>query len=77
MAVHEFDAGDLDCAGGFAQEFRRRIEAIPVGDLLIATVRDPSAKTDLPPLTRMMGHQIHQVEELPDGRIVFTVERGR
>jgi TusA-related sulfurtransferase len=77
MTVHEFDAGMLDCAGGFAQEFRRRIEQIEVGETLVATVRDPSAKSDLPPLARMMGHTIHDVAEHDDGRIVFTVERGR
>jgi TusA-related sulfurtransferase len=75
--VHEFDAGTMSCGDGFAQELRRRIEQIPVGDVLVATVRDPAAKTDLPPLTRMMGHTILKVDERPDGAIVFSVERGR
>jgi len=75
--AHEFDAGDMSCGDGFAQELRRRLEQIPVGDELVATVRDPAAKTDLPPLTRMMGHTIKNVDERPDGAIVFTVERGR
>jgi TusA-related sulfurtransferase len=75
--VHEFDAGDMSCGDGFAAEFRRRIEAIPVGDVLVATVRDPSAKTDLPPLARMMGHEVRGVSEEADGSLVFTVARGR
>ena len=75
--AHYFDAGDMSCGDGFAQELRRRIEQIPIGDLLVATVRDPAAKTDLPPLTRMMGHEIKTVEDRSDGSIVFTVERGR
>jgi hypothetical protein len=32
--VHHFDAGELGCADGLAQEFRRRIRAIPVGHAL-------------------------------------------
>ena len=33
--THEFDAGTLSCADGLAQEFRRRILAIPLGDVLV------------------------------------------
>ncbi|MGZ5212349.1 MAG: sulfurtransferase TusA family protein, partial [Actinomycetota bacterium] len=45
--THRFDAGDLGCADGLATEFRRRIGAIPVGDVLVVTARDPAAKEDL------------------------------
>jgi TusA-related sulfurtransferase len=75
--VHEFDAGTLGCADGLAGEFRKRIGAIPVGDVLIVTARDPAAREDLPPLARMMGHTVRSVETPGDGRLLMRVERGR
>jgi TusA-related sulfurtransferase len=74
---HRFDAGTLGCADGLAQEFRRRVLAIPVGDLLLVETSDPAAKEDLPPLARMMGHTVRSVEPSGDGRLLITVERGR
>jgi TusA-related sulfurtransferase len=74
---HKFDAGTMGCADGLASEFRRRIGAIPIGDVLVVTARDPAAKEDLPPLARLMGHPVHSVEAPGDGRLVITVERGR
>ena len=75
--THPFDAGDLGCADGLATEFRRRMGAIPVGDMLVVTARDPAAKEDLPPLARMMGHEVRSVETPDDGRLLMTVERRR
>lgn len=75
--IHAFDAGSLGCADGLAEEFRRRINAIPVGDVLAVTAGDPAAKEDLPPLARMLGHTVLSAEPTGDGRITFTVERGR
>lgn len=75
--VHEFDAGSLGCADGLAGEFRKQIGAIPVGDVLIVTARDPAAREDLPPLARLMGHTVRSVESPGDGRLLMTVERGR
>ena len=74
---HEFDAGQMSCGDGLASEFRRRIQAIPVGDVLAVTARDPAAKEDLPALARLMGHTVHSVEAPGDGRLVIKVERGR
>jgi TusA-related sulfurtransferase len=74
--THRFDAGTLSCADGLAQEFRRRILAIPQGDVLVVTARDPAAKEDLPPLARMMGHEVRSIETPGDGRLLMTVERG-
>jgi len=74
---HRFDAGTMGCADGLAQEFRRRILAIPFGDTLEIETTDPAAKEDLPPLARMMGHTVHSNESLGDGRLLITVERGR
>jgi TusA-related sulfurtransferase len=74
---HRFDAGTMGCADGLAGEFRRRILAIPLGDVLEVETRDAAAKEDLPPLARMMGHTVRSNESLGDGRLLITVERGR
>jgi TusA-related sulfurtransferase len=74
---HRFDAGTMGCADGLAREFRRRILAIPLGDLLEVEAKDPAAKEDLPPLARLMGHTVRSVEAPGDGRLLITVERGR
>ena len=75
--VHRFDAGDLGCADGLAGEFRRRIQQIPVGEVLVVSTHDPAAKEDLPPLARMMSHTVRSIEAPGDGRLLMTVERGR
>lgn len=75
--VHRFDAGDLGCADGLAGEFRRRMQQIPVGHVLVVSTRDPAAKEDLPPLARMMGHVVRSIEAPGDGRLLVSVERGR
>jgi TusA-related sulfurtransferase len=74
--VHVFDAGAMGCTDGLAPEFRRRIRAIPAGDVLRVIVQDPSAKEDLPPLARMLGHTVQTVDTLGDGRVQITVERS-
>lgn len=76
-AVHRFDAGQLGCADGLAQEFRRRILAIPLGDVLVIQTSDPAAREDLPPLARLMGHKVLSIEPSGEGRHLITVERGR
>ena len=75
--THHFDAGTLGCADGLAQEFRRRILAIPLGDVLAIQTSDPAAREDLPPLARLMGHKVHSIEPSGEGRHLITVERGR
>jgi TusA-related sulfurtransferase len=75
--MHRFDAGTLGCADGLAQEFRRRVLAIPIGELLLVETSDPAAREDLPPLARMMGHTVRAIEPSAAGRLLITVERGR
>jgi len=75
--THRFDAGTMGCADGLAREFRMRILAIPIGDILEVETTDPAAKEDLPPLARMMGHTVRSIESPGDGRPLITVERGR
>jgi TusA-related sulfurtransferase len=74
---HRFDAGDLGCSSGLPEEFRRQIEMIPVGNVLEVVTRDPSAKEDLPSLSRLLGHRVISVIDSPDGSTVLMVERGR
>ena len=75
--VHHFDAGDLGCADGLAGEFRRRMQQVPAGHVLVVSTRDPAAKEDLPPLARMMGHVVRSIEAPGDGRLLVSVERRR
>ena len=75
--VHRFDAGSLGCADGLAGEFRRHMQQIPVGHVLVVSTRDPAAKEDLPALARMMGHVVCSIEAPGEGRLLVSVERGR
>ncbi|HYK93772.1 MAG TPA: sulfurtransferase TusA family protein [Thermoplasmata archaeon] len=75
--VHRFDAGELGCGSGLPQEFRRQIEAVPVGSILEVRTRDPSAKEDLPALARLLGHRVLSIQENPEGVTVVGVERAR
>jgi TusA-related sulfurtransferase len=75
--VHRYDAGDLGCADGLAAEFRRQIQRIPVGHVLVVSTQDPAAKEDLPSLARLMGHVVRSIESADDGRLLVSVGRGR
>lgn len=75
--VCSYDAGAAGCGDGLHMEFRRQIQALEVGQLLEFVVRDPSAKEDLPPLARMMGHRIWTMQEREDGSLSLVVERAR
>jgi TusA-related sulfurtransferase len=72
-----FDAGNMGCGDGLAQEFRRRISSVAIGCSLVTVVRDPAAKEDLPPLARMLGHSVISVEDRDDGAVSVTVERRK
>ncbi len=75
--AYVYDAGDIGCGEGLHMEFRRRVQSVQVGELIEVILRDPSAKEDLPPLVRMMGHRIRAADELGDGRLKLIVERSR
>jgi TusA-related sulfurtransferase len=72
-----FEAGALGCADGLAQEFRRRITAVPIGASLQVVVSDPAAKEDLPSLARLLGQLVTSTEAHDDGRLTITVERTK
>lgn len=73
--AHNFDAGPMGCADGLAQEFRRRLNDVPIGDSIGVVVRDPAAKEDLPALARMLGQSVTSIEAHEDGRLTINVER--
>ena len=72
-----FDAGDMGCADGLAQEFRRHIAEVSIGGSLKVVVSDPAAKEDLPSLARLLGQRITSTEAHDDGRLTITVERQK
>jgi TusA-related sulfurtransferase len=72
-----FDAGDMGCADGLAQEFRRQIAKVSIGESLEVVVSDPAAKEDLPSLARLLGQLITSTEAHDDGRLTITVERQK
>ncbi len=75
--VRRFDAGELGCGSGLPEEFRRQINALPVGGVLETSARDPAAKEDLPALARMLGHQVLSVTTSPEGQTTVIVKRAR
>ena len=72
-----FDAGDMGCADGLAQEFRRQIAKVSIGGSLEVGVSDPAAKEDLPSLARLLGQRITSTAAHDDGRLSITVERQK
>jgi TusA-related sulfurtransferase len=72
-----YDAGSIGCGEGLPMEFRRRVHALKVGEVIEIVLRDASAKEDLPSLARMMGHRIRSMEDRADGALVVLVERAR
>jgi TusA-related sulfurtransferase len=76
-SVEVFEAGEMGCADGLAQEFRRRIAEVPVGGSLEVVVSDPAAKEDLPSLARLLGQRVTSTEAHDDGRLTITVERQK
>src|SRR5438128_11319725 len=72
-----FDAGDMGCADGLAQEFRRQIAKVSIGGSLEVVVSDPAAKGDPPSLARLLGQRITSTEAHDDGRLTITVERQK
>ena len=74
--TERLDAGWQGCGDGLPRDVRALMGRVAIGDNAEVTVRDPSAKTDLPSLVRLMGHRVVSEESFPDGRLVITVERG-
>jgi TusA-related sulfurtransferase len=76
-SVHGFDAGDLGCGSGLPREFRARIRQIPVGHILEVVTKDPSAREDLPSISRLLGHKVRSVEPGAEGEFIIRVESAK
>lgn len=76
-SIHRFDAGDLGCGSGLPREFRARIGQIPVGHILEVVTKDPSAREDLPAMSRLLGHKVRSIEPGTEGKFVIRVERSK
>ncbi len=76
-SIQFFDAGEMGCADGLAQEFRRQIAKVSIGGSLEVVVSDPAAKEDLPSLARLLGQRITSTQAHDDGRLTITVERQK
>jgi TusA-related sulfurtransferase len=74
--VVRFDAGWMGC-DELPVHTRRELQAVGIGDVVEFVVHDPSAKEDVPPFARMLGHKVLSVEEQADGAAVIAVERTR
>lgn len=72
-----FDAGDRACGDGVGHDLRAWWAAAPAGTRTEVVVRDPSTKSDVPALARMLGHTVER-EQDADGvlRLIVRTKRG-
>jgi arsenite methyltransferase len=72
-----FDAGDKACGDGVGRDLRAWWAAAPAGTRTEVVVRDPSTKSDVPALARMLGHTVEH-EHDADGvlRLIVRTKRG-
>jgi hypothetical protein len=70
-----FDAGDRHCGDGLGRDLRSWWGTVSPGTRTVVAVRDPSTKTDVPSLARMLGHTVEQTTET-DGvlRVMIRVK---
>jgi TusA-related sulfurtransferase len=67
-----FDAGDRHCGDGVGGDLRSWWDAAPAGTRTVVAIRDPSTKTDVPSLARMLGHTVEEMTEV-DGTLRVTI----
>jgi TusA-related sulfurtransferase len=75
VIANVFDAQSMGCGDGLAQEFKRRLADLDMGESLTVVVSDPAAKEDLPSLARMMGQSVTSCSLQSDERLAITVEK--
>jgi SAM-dependent methyltransferase/TusA-related sulfurtransferase len=61
--LQTFDAGDRHCGDGVGKDLRAWWAMQPAGTRTAVVVRDPSTKSDVPALARMLGHTVEQSRE--------------
>jgi SAM-dependent methyltransferase/TusA-related sulfurtransferase len=67
-----FDAGDRHCGDGVGRDLRDWWAMLPPGTRTSVVVRDPSTRSDVPALARMLGHTIEHSRDI-DGGLRLTV----
>jgi len=70
--IQTFDGGDRHCGDGLGRDLRSWWGTAPPGTRTVVAVRDPSAKTDVPSLARLLGHIVEQQTEI-DGVLRVTI----
>ncbi|MPZ88373.1 MAG: hypothetical protein GEU81_09910 [Nitriliruptorales bacterium] len=67
-----FDAGRRACGDGIGRDLRGWWAGLPAATRTALVVRDPSSKTDVPALARMLGHAVERQTET-DGALRLIV----
>lgn len=71
-----FDAGDRACGDGVGCDLRTWWDSVPPGTRTVVAVRDPSTKTDVPSLARLLGHTVEESTEVDDALWVTIRVKG-
>jgi len=71
-AIPEFSVGDRACGDGVGPDLRAWWASCPPGTRTVVSMRDPSTKSDVPSLARMLGHTVEDLTET-DGTLRATV----
>jgi len=61
--IREFSIGDRACGDGVSRDLRTWWAACPPGTSTVVTMSDPSTKSDVPPLARLLGHTVEDITE--------------
>lgn len=71
-----FDAGDRHCGDGVGGDLRNWWAMFPPGTRTTVVVRDPSTKSDVPALARMLGHTVEHSSDTDDGLRLTVRTKG-
>lgn len=74
--VASYDFGARGCTDGVSTEFKQHIGEVEIGQSIEVFVRDASARTDLPAMCRMLGHDIIEQDDA-GGVLRLRIRRGR
>jgi SAM-dependent methyltransferase/TusA-related sulfurtransferase len=74
--IREFNAGGRACGDGVSRDLRAWWAACPPGTLTAVSMSDPSTKSDVPSLARMLGHTVEDVTESDDVMRVTVRTKG-
>lgn len=74
--IRTFDYGNKGCGEGVSTQFKQDIAGVDPGQMVEVIVREPSARTDLPAMCRMLGHDLVWSDE-SDGVLRMHVVRAR